>query len=195
MASDDEMEIDEEAARELDSDDEFATGLDCEVEDDEIWTRFWSEEKQQRRREMPISVTRIHALHPPSSPTMPSVPSPPTETLLAIIEAATWCPGPWYRLTRPLVYRDFVAALPPRPDIIVDPIDGGNLGRFVQSLRFAPYIKDPPNESIRWLRRRWAFEGEYRGDNEAGEFPHFARFCRMRLANPGAFMSRREAEI
>ncbi|BGO99000.1 hypothetical protein RTBOTA2_000087 [Rhodotorula toruloides] len=143
---------------------------------------------------------------------MPSVPSPPTETLLAIIEAATWCPGrngpnpdhlaplglvcrAWYRLTRPLVYRDFVAALPPRPDIIVDPIDGGNLGRFVQSLRFAPYIKDPPNESIRWLRRRWAFEGEYRGDNEAGEFPHFARFCRMRLANPGAFMSRREAEI
>ncbi|BGO99001.1 hypothetical protein RTBOTA2_000089 [Rhodotorula toruloides] len=58
MASDDEMEIDEEAARELDSDDEFATGLDCEVEDDEIWTRFWSEEKQQRRREMQLTGCR-----------------------------------------------------------------------------------------------------------------------------------------
>ncbi|BGP28372.1 hypothetical protein JCM10296v2_000104 [Rhodotorula toruloides] len=110
---------------------------------------------------------------------MPSIASLPTETLLAIFEAATWCTGrrgptpdllaplavvcrAWYRLTRPLVYRDFVAALPPRPDILVDPIDGGNLGRFVQSLRFAPCIKGPPTEKIKRLRRRWESEGNYR---------------------------------
>ncbi|BGO88492.1 hypothetical protein NBRC10512v2_000106 [Rhodotorula toruloides] len=205
MASDDEMELDEEAARELDSDDEFATGLDYEVEDDGIWTRFWSEEKQQRRRDMRMyrsSVRfrcRIAAL--------------PTETLLAIIEAATWCPGrggpnpdllaplglvcrAWYRLTRPLVYRDFIAALPPRPDILVDPIDGGNLGRFVHSLRFAPYIKGPPKVKIKRLRRRWEFEGDYRDrySDDDDEFPTFVPFCRMRYEDPGAFRLMQEAD-